>query len=974
MIAEQVEAAAVSTASAPRVRLVSLLLCAIFFLSGMAALAFQNLWFRLAGLAFGNTVWASGIVLASFMGGLALGNWLAAGGLIANIRPVRLYGLLELAIGATGLGLVLGFPTLTNILAPLFGHFLDKPWILNPLRLGIGFALMLVPSTAMGATLPLLVKALNDNGARFGVALGRLYGWNTFGAVVGALLPEAVLIQYVGISGAGYVAAMINVMAALGALLVAWWSGRTASDSPGQCARRFSLVHGSSRLFRLLGAGFLCGGIVLGLEVIWFRTLLLFFSAFGIVFAAMLAVVLAGIALGGMLGSWGLRRGFEPRGNVTGLASVAGLACAGSYLVFGWLPGPTQGSLFPWEHMILVSCCLILPTCLVSGMMFTFIGEAAYQEIGASMQTTGILTMANTLGGMCGALLSAFVFLPVLGMESSLFVFAASYALVAALTVDYSFLKEARQSKIFVWVSACSFALVLAFFPFGAMHRFIVSVGEGILKGETGWKVVKISEGLTETSQYWERRLIGKRTAMTLFTNNHAMSGTRVASQRYMKYFVYLPIALHPGSKDALLICFGVGSTAQAIAETRSFKSIDIVDISTDILTNSKIVFPKPDTNPLNDARVQIHVEDGRFFLATSPRKFDLITAEPPPPLAAGVVNLYSREYFSLIRNRLREGGWVTYWLPVGQIPWSGVKSIVRGFCDVFEDCALWTAQGAEWVLTGVRRPAGSPSEEGFTEQWRDAKVGPEMRKLAFETPELLGSTFLMDATALRKWTSETLPLVDNYPYRIFGTSRPEEEYDYADPESFMDPIAARERFRNSPLIAHLWPRSLRDRTLEYFRIQALMNEAFLHPFRSPSNPDLGLLHEALSCPPLRSPILWLAGGPNMADNECILDSLDPEAVRRTPGLNFHLAVRSMADRNYEKADEYLKAEEEVSDTQNLTLYRAYCLCVAHRTAEASELLRKRQNLPDHSRNGMDKAQLKWLHDKFGLDVRSASR
>ncbi len=152
------------------------ILSAIFLVSGTAALLFETLWFRQAGLAFGNSVWASSLVLSSFMGGLALGNGLMIR-LGPRVRsPVRLYALLEVLIAGSGVALVYGLPLLSGWLAPLLRPFLDSPWILNPLRLSVAFVLLLLPATAMGATLPLLVKAVRERDPSFGAALGRLYG------------------------------------------------------------------------------------------------------------------------------------------------------------------------------------------------------------------------------------------------------------------------------------------------------------------------------------------------------------------------------------------------------------------------------------------------------------------------------------------------------------------------------------------------------------------------------------------------------------------------------------------------------------------------------------------------------------------------------------------------------------------------------------------------------------------------------
>ena len=169
----------------------------IFFFSGVSALLFENLWFYQAGITLGNSVWASSLVLAGFMGGLALGNALAARLKPGGFRAIRVYALLEVAIGVSGLALVVALPSLTSLLAGVFGPLLSVPWLANLLRLVCAFLLLLVPSTAMGATLPVMVSALYQRDPRFGSVLGRLYGWNTLGAVLGALAAHLVLIEAV---------------------------------------------------------------------------------------------------------------------------------------------------------------------------------------------------------------------------------------------------------------------------------------------------------------------------------------------------------------------------------------------------------------------------------------------------------------------------------------------------------------------------------------------------------------------------------------------------------------------------------------------------------------------------------------------------------------------------------------------------------------------------------------------------------
>ncbi len=281
----------------------SLVLCAIFFLSGISALVFENLWFRLAGLTFGNSVWASAIVLSSFMGGLALGNGIMAFGGCRRIHPLKAYTVVELIAGMSGAALVFVFPHLTEWLKPLYRPVADMPWAFNTIRLVLSFLLFVVPATAMGTTLPLLVKALQDGSTEYGSVLGRLYGWNTLGAVSGTALTELVLIGPLGMTGTAVLAGGLNVISAIVALSL--WS--SLPGSPARSSEKTSVASRLSELSprtrRLLAAGCLSGAIILALEVVWFRFLLLFLDALSLAFAVMLAVVLAGIGLGGIIAS-----------------------------------------------------------------------------------------------------------------------------------------------------------------------------------------------------------------------------------------------------------------------------------------------------------------------------------------------------------------------------------------------------------------------------------------------------------------------------------------------------------------------------------------------------------------------------------------------------------------------------------------------------------------------------------------------
>jgi spermidine synthase len=865
---------------------VTSLLCLLFLLSGAAALVFEALWFRLASLTFGSSVWAGSLVLSSFMGGLGLGNALAGrwGGRLR--RPVRAYALLEVVVGATGLGLVLVLPATAEWLAPLFRPFLERPLPLNALRLGLAFAMLLVPTTAMGATLPLLVRALRGRGG-FGPLLGRLYGWNTLGGVVGALTVELVLVGALGLRGSAAAAAALNLAAAAGALLI---ERRLVADPVAAAPPR---VRTTARARRLLAVASLCGGTLLAFEVVWFRFLQLFVIGTGLNFAVMLATVLLGITLGALAAGRLLARWPAAVRGLPVAALASAFASAFAYVALDLLA--PFGSPYATTTVVVLTAWLALPTCMLSGALFTLLGAALQRESGDDVGATATLTLANTMGGMLGSALGAFVLLPVLGMERSFFALAAVYVGAALLCLQPPL---GRRLRLGLLAAGAPALLLLAFFPFGLMaNHYLKRLRLGI---DPTARLAALREGRTETVQYLQNDFLGEPVLYRMLTNRYSMSGTSDAAQRYMRLFVYWTLATRPQPERALLISYGVGNTANALTEVRSLRSIDVVDISSDVLALAGVPYPAPAVDPLRDPRVRVHVEDGRFFLQSSERQFDLITAEPPPLKVAGVVSLYTQEYFEHLRRRLAPGGVATYWLPVYQLQPHETRAVVRGFCAAFPDCTLWSGASLEWMLAGTQGPPRPVDEERFTAPWRDPVLAARLREIGIDGPELLGTTFLADAAQLRDWTGPGPALQDDHPQRVSHALQP----DVAEYVRFMDADAARERFRTSGYVSTVWPTGLRDRTEAAFAWQAHLNALFLSLYTA-SRPDFAHVDAAVRQPERPALAAW------MMDSSPRQQAILERVIAARPGEPVPagaLAVRSLLRGDRAGADALLQA------------------------------------------------------------------
>jgi spermidine synthase len=935
----------------------SRILYAIFALSGAVSLAFEALWFRQASLVFGNGVWASSLVLSSFMAGIALGNGLAARYAARARRPVAVYALLEAAIAISGVGLVWTLPSLTSVLTVVLGPFFEQPWILNLVRLAVGFGVLLVPATAMGATLPLLVRGMHAYDLNFGSVLGRLYGSNTLGAMFGAVAGEMFLIEWLGVRGSAVSVGMLGLAVAVGALLIARRLPGPAREAPTPKAdaRDGSL---SLTAWCCLAAACLSGGSLLALEVVWFRFLHLFAHGGGLAFSLMLATVLLGIALGGTAGgAWQRRNPLAYRASA-GLAFVTGCASIAVYWGFQAVIAPYQLEYVRRASDVLwLAFCLTFLPSFLSGVLFTFMGAALEREVAPDSRATGLLTLSNTLGAGLGSLCAGFLLLPYIGMERSFYLLSGLYGIVGVLLLRVEASRRGAGSPLRRLLAPAALLVAIALFPSGMMERDYLQIPV-LRQGGSRSRVVETREGALQTIIYLRDEIDGEPISHHLLTDGYSMSGTGEQGRRYMSLFVHWAVAMRPEPKRALLISYGVGVTAEALTQTSSLEEIDVVDTSRAILESSEVIYPDPERHPLRDPRVRVHIEDGRYFLERTRQSYDLITGEPPPPKIAGVANLYTREYFQLVYDRLSPGGINTYWLPAHNLTEPDAKAIIRAYCDVFGDCALWSGGYLDWMLTGSRELSHPASEDEFSSQWSDASVGPRLRGLGLDSPELMGSLFIAGPEQLREMTLGVAPLVDDFPKRL-GNELPsaatEERY-----VRWLDADMARKRFAESQYIQRMWPVGLREGTLAHFDFQRMLVEVDFSAFANP----LSDLHRVLDETSYRYLALRLLG----QDGDAIQAVLRLIA-RGAPDARYPipLGANALAARNYAGAARHFeRALARRPKDERLFFLYLYTLWMSNDFDRAqTAAARVSSRFPELSNQGL--AAHDWLRETFDL-------
>jgi spermidine synthase len=822
-------------------------------------------------------------------------------------------------------------------------------WNYQPALLGlrfiVSFLILLVPTTAMGLTLPVLIEDPMLRQTNFGRAIGFLYGSNTLGAVAGAVLGEGYLIAALGLRGTSLAAGAASCVAAGMALFVAKFEGETGArllqrTFPLRVDARYRPPWG------LLLISFGTGSVLLALEVIWFRFLRLYVASSPTAFAIMLAVVLAGIGFGGVAAG-AIHHRSRPLNRLLPLLLVlAALATLLSYLFFPGELIQARAGVFDlrWWQIALLSTALMFPVALISGVLFPSIATSVQASVGDRMNSTGITTLANTTGAAFGPLIASFVLLPGVGYQWSLIFCAAGYAALSAVAAMSSFqpsLKSGRRGDtdssrgelseqlnlsglvlIGLWAALI---LVLAIFPYGHAQTHFEHVSRPYRVDDQGHllaRVVKRIEGPSETYQLLRYDLFGQPYYYQLLTSGFSMSGTSPQSQRYMRLFAYLPLAFRPESTDVLLICYGCGVTADAFVHESRLKEIDVVDISKEVFALANLYLGINYSNPLHDPRVQAVVQDGRFFLQASPRQYDIISGEPPPPKVAGSVNLYTQEFFSLMNDRLKEGGIATFWLPINQLKVDEAKAIVRAFHNVFPNASLWASADEQWIMMGIKGQGRAITENEIGRLWSDPIISADLNRIGIEVPQQLGALFLLDGEGIGRATRDVAPLTDFYPKRLSDAAW-DEQASHRFALSYMDAPAALRRFLESPLIGRIWP----ERQDESLKSCFIFREARYRCGIAERCNTLAELDVYLRHSPLRTPVLEVLGSDEfrLAIAERIAGRTETPPAQIKPDL----IAGALARRDIDGAIRLLESEKDrgtssLNDTFLLTYL--YCL------------------------------------------------
>jgi spermidine synthase len=739
----------------------------LFFLSGAASLILETVFRRQLALFVGSAVTATSLTLALFLGGLALGA--AAFGRMADRsdRPLRLYGRLELGAGVLG-GLAIALLTFGReaLFVPVRASGGGAAGSL--LEFAIAAAILLPPTILMGGTLPALARHAALGGGRLLGPLATLYGVNTLGASLGAAVAGFVLFEALGVAATGWMGASIAVLVGVSALLldraVAGPAAAPSAALPTRAARDVPTAYSPSARRAAMACAAMGGAAALGYEIVWTRLLALPLRSYAYSFSLMLSLFLLGLVAGSLILATIERRIADPLSALAIVQLAAGAWVAASVV---WLPSllaPSQeGSGFGAFVLngFLKASPVVLPPTLLSGMALPLAVRVFSSSLDRTGAEVGAVYAANTLGAIAGAVATVLALLPAFGASRSLGLLAGVGAAAGAIASASRGVRRTAPWAAFVVAAGCG---AIAFVPSESFTRAFSKAGRTTAEASA---TLFYREGATDTVAVVRRDYgFHDPEAKSVLVNGIAMTATVKPVWRYMAAEGHLPALFAPPDSRALVICVGTGITLGAVASHDDVAAVDAVDLSESVLA-ALPVFARENDDAFRAPNVRLIQEDGRHELETRAQLYGLITLEPPPPIVAGSVHLYTLDFYRLCRRRLTPGGVVAQWLPLHAQSLASAQATARTFLEAFPHAQLWLPSIRDAVLIGSDRPL-TMTVERVRAAYAAPRTRANLEAAYLESPQALLGTFLLDRDGIARWSQDADVITDDRPWMEF--------------------------------------------------------------------------------------------------------------------------------------------------------------------------------------------------------------
>ncbi|MBI2988258.1 MAG: fused MFS/spermidine synthase, partial [Deltaproteobacteria bacterium] len=678
-------------------------------------------WTRMLTQIFGNTTYAIATVLSAFMAGLALGSY--SFGRIADRgkNDFLLYGILEAGVGVYGFLVPWLFSLGQRAYIPLYGLNDSYPFLFNLLLFLLSFFLLVLPTLLMGATLPVLSRFFVHSFTHLGRRVGDLYATNTMGAVLGCGFAGYYLIPALGMRATVYTAAVVNLLIAVIILIVDRVRGKEGAELLEAVAAEERPQAGAgaapSRLGWLLLLGFgLSGFSALVYENAWTRALTLVIGSSVYSFTTMLLTFLVGLALGGFLYA---RLMGERKVQISTFGAIelwVGLTALATIPLFEKLPlifvrllhaFGDSFSFFLTIQVLLSGFVMLLPTLLL-GMTFPLVARLFTQSLYRVGSSVGISYAANTLGAILGAFAGGFIFIPLIGVQNSILL-----AVVINLVIGWALIvADPRLSRVprFALGVVVLIAVVVIPLKTPRWDRFVLTSGVTIYNDRyesLPTSSLRLEEMHRDEMLYYREGLTATITVHRIakdyvyFKTNGKIDGSHGdALTQFMTG--YLPLLFHPGGERAAVIGLGTGMTTRAVG-VFPLREIEVLEIEP-AMVEASAFFNDKNGKILEDRRVRLIPTDGRNYIMASPKLYDIITAEPSNPWIAGIANLYTREFYEVVKSKLKEDGVFAQWFHNYSMSPDDFRMVFRTFGETFPYVSVWGMKESDFLMLGSKK------------------------------------------------------------------------------------------------------------------------------------------------------------------------------------------------------------------------------------------------------------------------------
>lgn len=731
----------------------------LFLFSGATSLAYQVIWTRELVRVFGATSIAISTVLAAFMAGLALGSYVFGRYIDRHGNPLVAYGVLELGIGL----FAFVFPLILGGLNPLYSALYPDSGgsfeVLGVFRFLLSFLILLVPTTLMGGTLPILSRYVAESLSGLALRVGALYSINTFGAVAGTFATGFLLLPSFGIRATTLGAVALNVIIFLISLALARGAGRRAAEGRAQ-AEAAAPGHRTTAVEKtVLVAFFFTGLAALSAEVIYTRVLTLVVGTTVYAFSTMLTAFLLGIALGSAVFARIAVRSRHPRTLFAVVVACIGLLVFASTIGFGRLPVAFmtlyEGMNKTWPSLIgiqfLLSFLLLIVPTFLMGATFPLVARIYAVDLRRVGGRIGTAYAFNTVGAICGSLLGSFVLLSLLGVEKGMLAVAFVYlgvGIVLFLTIPEKLRVPVRLAAAAVFVALL---IVLALvsphwdrkmmtsgvYVYGARYENV----DGLRDALRDRNLLFYDEGPSATVSVERTQNI---LSMRIDGKIDASSGRDMITQELISH---IPLLLHEKPDTVLLVGLGSGVSLGS-CEMHDVRRIDCVELIASVVEAAHVFGPYC-YNCQEDPRVNMIVGDGRNHVLLSSKKYDVIISQPTNPWISGVGDLFTLTYFTAAREMLRPGGIMCAWIQVYHMGDEELRTTMKTFKSVFPNATLWFSNESDIIMIGALGPLRF---DKLVERMEVPRIREDLQRILIDEPEDILASLLMDETQLEAY------------------------------------------------------------------------------------------------------------------------------------------------------------------------------------------------------------------------------